>query len=133
MKVLRKEHAEITRYLIQAGRMIRESPGPPASRLRSSVGRLRTLVEAHFAEEEETLYAALKMRLRRDSPVEEMTKEHEAIRRTLMKLVSASGGYAAGHGQTAEVGRCLSSLEEELEAHVQKEEKVLFWLADLRL
>jgi len=130
---LREEHERILRQLgsVQAG--IKDHSPSSNRRLQGLIDGLGSRLEAHFADEERTLYKPLKQRLGKDSPISEMVREHRSIRRTFEKLRSASNEYEAHRSRIGDLRLSLDSLQREINGHIEKEEKVLFWLADLKL
>ena len=107
----------------------RQSRGKPGESIRV----LKGMVEAHLMNEEATLYDPLRLRLGRDGPIETMTREHRTIRQALARLLSVLGEYSAGRTRIGVLQSCFNSFQEEIGEHIEKEEKVLFWLADLTL
>jgi hemerythrin-like domain-containing protein len=128
---LKNEHKSISRQLNVVGGEMTGSP--PSDRLQRSIDRLGLLVEKHFAGEEESLYGPLKLRLGRKNSVDAMTEEHKAIRRTLKELHSSLARCQADSDRVGELRSCFDSLQRELGEHIEREETVVFWLADLKL
>jgi hemerythrin-like domain-containing protein len=128
---LKNEHKGISRQLsVVRGEL---TASPPSDRLQRSIGRLESLVERHFTGEEESLYKPLKLRLGRRDPVDAMTQEHRTIRRTLRELRSSLTRCEADSSRVGELRSCFDSLQRDLGEHVEREETVIFWLADLKL
>ncbi len=128
---LKNEHKDISRQLsLVRGEL---AASLPSDELQRSIDRLESLVERHFAGEEESLYKPLKLRLGRRDSVDAMTKEHRTIRKTLRKLHSSLARCEANPGRIGELRSCFDSLQRELGEHVEREETVIFWLADLKL
>ena len=130
---LKNAHGGIRRQLDSVRNAMTETPRPSPGTLRRSIDRLTSLVEAHFVDEESTLYEPLKLRLGRDNPVDAMAREHRRMRQSLGRLLSASIEYKADSSRIGDVRSRFDSLEKEMGEHMDKEETVLFWLADLRL
>lgn len=130
---LMNEHKGIARQLDLLRKAIGESERPSPRGLCESIDHLASLVETHFDREESSLYKPLKLRLGRDNPVDSMAREHRSIRRTLGGLVSASAEYKADRSGLPGVQSRFDSLQREMGEHMEKEEQVLFWLADLKL
>ena len=107
----------------------RKSRGKPAE----SIDRLKSMVERHILNEEATLYEPLRLKFGRGGPIDTMTREHRSIRQSLGRLLSALDAYSAGRTRIADLQSSLNSLQKEIGEHIEKEEKVLFWLADLKL
>jgi len=107
----------------------RRSRGKPGE----SIGLLKSIVETHLLNEESTLYEPLRLRLGRNGPIDAMTREHRSIRQALGRLLSASDEYGAGRTRIGDLQFCFNSFRKEIGEHIEKEEKVLFWLADLKL
>ena len=129
---LKHQHDEVRRQL----ELLRGSLGaqrPSARALRKSIVRLTSSIEAHLTEEESSLYKLLNLRLRRDSPADSMMQEHRLIRQSLRRLQSSSLEYGEDPSRMAAVKANLGSLGREIGEHMDKEETILFWLADLKL
>lgn len=129
---LKHQHDEVRRQL----ELLRGSMGaqrPSAGDLRTSIVRLTSSIEAHLTEEESSLYKLLNLRLRRDSPADSMMQEHRLIRQSLRRLQSSSLEYGEDPSQMAAIKANLGSLSREIGEHMDKEETILFWLADLKL
>ena len=129
---LKDQHDEVRRQL----ELLRGSTGaqrPSAGALRKSIVRLTSSIETHLTEEESGLYRPLNLRLRGDSPADSMMQEHRLILQRLRRLQSSSLEYGEDPSRMAAVKANLSSLSREIGEHMDKEETVLFWLADLKL
>jgi hemerythrin-like domain-containing protein len=133
LKPLREEHKVIVRQLGLVRASIKDSSPSSTKRLRGLIDDLGSRLEIHFIDEEKLLYKPLKQRLRKDSPTDEMLEEHKSIHRTFERLRSGSTQYEADRSRIGDLQLCLDSLQKELRGHLEKEEKVLFWLADLKL
>ena len=131
--LLKNEHRQIRRRIESFRNAIAGHPLPSSGELRVSIGRLGSLVESHLYEEETGVYRQLRRRLGRDNPIDQMAREHKLIRRTFDSLLSLSSEYEADPSRIVDVRSCLDSLQREVGAHFEKEETVLFWLADLKL
>ena len=130
---LKNAHSGIRHQLDLVRNAMTESPLPSPRDLQKSIERLRSLVERHFVDEEGSLYTPLKRRLGRANPVDAMTREHRLMHQTLGRLVSASIEYTVDSGRIGDVRSCFDSFQREMGEHLEKEETVLFWLADLKL
>ena len=128
---LKNEHKGITRQLgVVRGEL---TASPPSDQLQQSIDRLESLVGKHFTGEEESLYKPLKLRLGRKNSVDVMTQEHKTIRKTLRELRSSLARCKADSSRVGELRSCFDSLQRELGEHIEREETVVFWLADLKL
>jgi hemerythrin-like domain-containing protein len=128
---LKNEHKGITRQLgVVRGEL---TASPPSDQLQRSIDRLESLVEKHFTGEEESLYRPLKLRLGRKNSVDAMTQEHKTIRKALRELHSSSERCKADPSSVGGLRSCFDSLQRELGEHIEREETVVFWLADLKL
>lgn len=130
---LREEHEGIVRQLglVRAG--VKDSSPSSKRRLRGLIDVLGSRLEAHFIDEERILYKPLKQRLGKDSPTSEMMREHRSIHRTFEEVRSGSTEYEGDGSRIGDLQLSLESLQREIGGHLEKEEKVLFWLADLKL
>ncbi len=129
---LKNEHRVISRQLAIVLGELTASP-PPPEELQRSIERLGSLVEMHFTGEEESLYKPLRLRLRRSNPVEAMTREHRTILKTLGELHSCLARCRADSSRSGELRSCFYAFQRELGKHIEREETVVFWLADLKL
>ena len=131
---LKNAHKGILRQLDLLRVGIVESPPPPEPRgLEESIDRLESLVGTHFRDEEKNLYKPLKAKLGRDGPIDAMAHEHWLIRQTLRRLRSASVEYETDLDRIVGVRSCFDLLQSRVREHLEREETVLFWLADLKL
>lgn len=129
---LRSEHRRIISQLNLAGRAV-AARSDQRSRSAESLRRLEALVAKHFALEESSVYAPLKSSLGRDSPVDSMRREHASLLRSLQGIAAeADRGEREGSSEDG-LGARLRSFQRAFGEHVEKEESVLFWLADLKL
>jgi len=131
LATLKEEHRSISRQL----KLLRTITSGPSSteRLRELVNILESQLRTHFNHEERGLYKSLSKRLGRHSPIGQMRLEHTSIRRTFEAFRRSSIEYGAGQSRSGELKRCFEALQEQVVGHVEKEEKVLFWLADVKL
>jgi hemerythrin-like domain-containing protein len=130
---LKNQHDAVRHRLELMRNSIERTPRPPPRALARSVERLESLVEAHMVDEESSLYEPMKRRLGRDNPIDEMAREHRSIRQGLSQLHSVSVEYSDDPSRIGDVKSHLKSLEEKIGEHMNREEGVLFWLADLKL
>jgi hemerythrin-like domain-containing protein len=125
---LKKEHAEI-RHQLELVWTIMASSSNSRGRLRHAVNRLAALTETHFTEEETSLYEPLRSKMRSAGPVDSMGQEHRSILRDFRRLSASIRNQA----QIRELRYSFILLETEIDKHIEREEKVLFWLAELKL
>ena len=130
MTLLKDEHRLIARRIGAVERQIGSAGQGSGRNLRGSLSGLGTLLKTHFAHEEMTLYKPLDARLRGSSPTGELIEDHQSIRRAFDRL---EGVCLDGEAPSADRVRRLSSLRSLLNRHLEKEEKVVFWLADCHL
>jgi hemerythrin-like domain-containing protein len=90
--------------------------------------------KCHHAKEEEFLFPALEARgvQREGGPIGVLTAEHEMGRRLAADLENAAAQYA-GAGSTAALRSAIREYVVLLTEHIQKENEVLFALADAKL
>ena len=91
--------------------------------------RLRSGLRGHFGEEEAVLYMPLGLVLGKDSPIGEMIGEHRSIQSTLEKV---GASLKSRRAYSNDLRPMLDSLERLVRGHIDKEERVLFWLATAR-
>lgn len=128
--LLRDEHRAIVRRVAAVGRQVGASPPAPPGDLRESISGLGLLLKTHFAHEEAAVFRPLDARLRGRSPIGELVDDHRSIREALDRLA----GVCLAAGVTpAEKRDRFSSFRSLLDQHLEKEEKVVFWLAEIRL
>jgi hemerythrin-like domain-containing protein len=130
---LKEEHEGILRRF----RLLREAVGrhSPASTIRGLVSKLQGLVESHFAHEQDGLYEPMRSRSEaKYDPTRAVMAEHGEISRAFKRLISDMGGSGCPStlSQTALRTR-VEALERLVIGHMRKEEKVLFWMAELEL
>lgn len=130
---LKDAHKGMLRQLDMLRGALGGSTPPEPGELEESIDRLESLVRTHFYDEEKNLYRPLKTKLGRDGPIDAMAHEHGLIRQTLRRLRSVSVEYERDLDGIAGVRSCFDSLQSQVSEHLQREETVLFWLADLKL
>jgi len=91
--------------------------------------RLRLELNRHFREEETILYRPLGAHLGKDSPIAEMIREHRSIQSALARVGASLKPHARRRTYFDDLRPMLDSLDKLVHAHVNKEERVLFWLA----
>jgi hemerythrin-like domain-containing protein len=129
---LRKEHKGIVHRLAIVEKCI-DAPGFNERKFRESMATLGVQLREHFTHEERAVYGPLNSRLKRSSPTRELIEDHSSIWKAFDKLSEAKLAQGAGVAPSTELKDRLSSLQLTLRRHLEKEEKVVFWLADLRL
>ena len=133
LATLREQHRGIIHRLDLAKKTINEGRSPAPGKLRKLVYGLGSKLQTHFSEEEKHLYTPLKLRLGKDSPMDSMLREHQSIRQAFKRLRLASAEYEPGRSSNRELQLSFDSLQEGMISHLKKEEKVLYWLAELKL
>jgi len=92
-------------------------------------GRLRL----HFVLEEETVYRPLNFVLKEDSPTEELMEDHRSIRLAIKKLGRMDTSLREGQASMSDLRYQIRFLDSAFRKHFEKEEKVVFWLAEHNL
>jgi hemerythrin-like domain-containing protein len=128
-----EEHQGIADQLKLLRGLANASRPPSRRRLRNLLICLELQLRRHFDDEEQNLYRPLNVKLKSGSPTSEMTREHRSLSRSLDLLLRAFSDYETDRGKLGEFRLRINLLQSEMDAHVEKEEKVLFWLADLKL
>lgn len=113
------------------------SEGPRESGVLADLARCRTLiqdeVDAHFREEEQALFPVLGRRIgTEDGPIAVLMEEHGAFRRLQLEYERALAALEAGEfGEWQErLTGAADAIEGLLPAHIEKEDEVLFPLAE---
>ncbi len=143
LSALKNEHSTILQLLYSMDRQLGwlESSGPDKSQrilgslLRKS-GHLSRDLRAHFQREEKALYPILEKRMGSDAEtVRIMRREHQqlldgasSVKSEISRMVE-SGDSVKTWGLASQ----LQDFRGGLSDHVSREERVLFWLAELRL
>ena len=130
--VLREEHRQIVRRLGQIEKSL-EGHGNMDQKLRRSVADLGAQLRAHFAHEESVVYRPLKSTLGEDSPTEELMEDHHTIWTAFTSFREMSSGKGDGEVPGESLRGTMALLRSTLNRHLEKEEKVVFWLADYHL
>lgn len=140
---LKQEHSTILRKLYEMDQQLGllESSGPirAGKILRELVQNSREMGEnlcLHIQKEEEVLFSVLEERLGSEAePVEVMREEHRGLLRLLASLKSEIERMIRDRDtlRTWNLTSRLQELRLGLSDHVSKEERLLFWLAEVRL
>ncbi len=143
LSALKDEHSSILQELYALDRQLGwlESSGPTMARrilvrLLSGGEKLASDLSFHFEREEKGLYAILERRMAEKSePVTVMKQEHGILSSCLSKFTTEVARMLREHDtvRTWELTSSLQDLRSELSDHVTREERVLFWLAELHL
>jgi hemerythrin-like domain-containing protein len=143
LDVLKVEHSTLLNEMYQMDKQVAflESSGPikGARILREIVDASRRMqddLQHHTAKEEKEFFPILKSKLGNDRElVEVMKREHEELIGTLAALTGELDRMMKDHDtrKTWNLVSRLQDLKGELSDHLSKEERVLFWLAELRL
>ena len=140
---LREEHSSVLRELYTLDHQLGwlESSAPPMShkalvQLLSTGQKLASDLSFHFQKEEKALYPLLERRMADNAePVILMREEHKRLTACLDSFTSEVTRMLREHDarKTWELSSRLQDLRSELSDHVSREEKVLFWLAEIHL
>ena len=143
LNVLKAEHSTLLSELYQMDKQLTflESSGPirGARILRELAGesrRMREDLRQHTSKEEKGLFPILETRLGKDRElVEVMKREHEELLQSLESLTTELDRMTKDHDtkRTWNLVSRLQDLKGGLSDHLTREERVLFWLAELRL
>lgn len=129
---LLEEHSAISKHLALVKNEVTRSQSKSPEKLMGLVDDLGARIAKHITHEEQSLYKQLKIRLKKDSPTDEMIMEHELIRNEFATLRHKCAEYETVDSYVA-ISQSLDSLQRKLGEHMKKEEKVLYWLADIKL
>lgn len=140
---LRDEHVSVLQEVYSIDRQLGwlESTGPEKAhrillRLLSYSERLAVDLTLHFQREEKALYPILEKRMEDNiEPVMVMKQEHQRLTKCLETFTSEVSRMLKEHDavKTWNLSSTLQDLRSELSDHVSREERVLFWLAELHL
>jgi hemerythrin-like domain-containing protein len=140
---LRDEHSSVLQEVYSIDRQLGwlESTGPEKARrillrLLSYSERLAVDLSLHFQREEKALYPVLEKRMEDNTePVMVMKQEHQRLTKCLDAFTSEVSRMLKEHDavKTWNLSSILQDLRSELSDHVSREERVLFWLAELHL
>jgi hemerythrin-like domain-containing protein len=143
LEVLKGEHSALLSevYLMDRQLTFLESSGPikGARVLRELAETSRKMegdLRQHTTKEEKDFFPVLETRLGNDRElVEVMKREHEELIRSLESLTMELDRMTKDHDTTKtwNLVAKLQDLKGELADHLTREERVLFWLAELRL
>jgi hemerythrin-like domain-containing protein len=139
LEELGRQHRDAERILVElsaaVGRL--RSEGPCGAGVLAALIRCRTLiqdeVDAHFREEEQALFPVLGRRIgSEDGPIAVLMEEHSAFRRFQLDYERALAALEAG--ASGERWKLLAgaayAIEGVLPPHIEKEEQVLFPMAE---
>jgi hemerythrin-like domain-containing protein len=133
---LKDEHKAIMRQLEVVRGNIEEASPSSVRALRASLHELGARLETHFDRERETLYEPLRSALGKDSPIGSMLEGHKAMKRTYRELLSDLGNFET-HPFSPQIRVDLRARVESFQRmfrdYVRKEEKIVFWIAELNL
>ncbi len=143
INVLKGEHSTILSEVYELDKQLAylESSGPIKGtrilrELADTSRHMRQDLQQHTSKEERWLFPVLESRLGKDRElVEVMKHEHQELLAMLEALTSEVDSMVKDH-DTKRTWNLVSRLEElkgELAEHLSREERVLFWLAELRL
>jgi hemerythrin-like domain-containing protein len=143
LSALKEEHSSLLEELYALDRHLGwlESSGPGMThkillRLLSSGEKLASDLSFHFQREEKALYPILEKRMADNSePVNIMRQEHLRLSNCLNGFTAEVARMLKEHDnkRTWELSSSLQDLRSELSDHVSREERVLFWLAEIHL
>jgi regulator of cell morphogenesis and NO signaling len=143
LDVLKVEHSTLLGEVYQMDKQLAylESSGPikGARILREIVDtsrRMREELQQHTAKEERGFFPVLEAKLGNDRElVEVMKREHEELIGSLASLTDELDRMTKDHDtrKTWNLVSRLQDLKGILSDHLSKEERVLFWLAEIRL
>ena len=143
LAVLRDEHSSALRELYSIDRQLGwlESSGSEKAprilvRLLSGSEHLAGDLSLHFQREEKALYPLLEKRMGDNTePVTVMKQEHQRLMKCLNAFTSEVSRMIKEHDtvKTWNLSSTLQDLRSELSDHMSREERVLFWLAEIHL
>lgn len=143
LSILKDEHSTIAVEMYHMDRLLAllESSGPiRGSRilreLVESSGQMRENLQLHVDKEERGLFPVLEARLGKDRElIEVMKREHSELLASLESLRSEVDRMTRDHDtrKTWILASTLQELRGDLSDHLSREERVVFWLAELRL
>jgi len=143
LSTLKDEHSTILGELYQMDKQLAflESSGPKhgARILRELVetsGHFRQNLQLHMKKEEEGLFPILEPRLGEDRKlIELMIQEHVELLASVDSLRSELDRMTMEHDtkKTWTLASRLQELRADLSDHLSREERIVFWLAELRL
>ena len=143
LSALKEEHSLVLQELYALDRQLGwlESSGPAMTRkilVRPLSGgeKLASDLSFHFQREEKALYPLLEKRMAdKAEPVTVMKQEHQRLSTCLSIFTSEVARMLKEHDtvRTWELSSSLQDLRSELSDHISREERVLFWLAEIHL
>lgn len=143
LSVLKAEHSALMSEVYQFDRQLTflESSGPMKGmrilkELADSSRRIREDLQQHTGKEEKWLFPVLETRLGKDRElVDVMRHEHGKLIESLASLMAELDRMVNEHDtkRTWTLVSHLQGLKGCLNEHLSKEERLLFWLAELRL
>ncbi len=141
LTALRDEHSSVLQELYAIDRQLGwlESSGPEKAprilvRLLGGSERLAGDLSLHFQREEKALYPLLEKRMGDDTePVTVMKQEHKWLLDCMQSFTSEVSRMIKEHDavKTWALSSTLQDLRSGLSDHMSREERVLFWLAEL--
>jgi regulator of cell morphogenesis and NO signaling len=141
--MLKDEHSSILQCLYRLDRtlVLLESSKPTQSKrlLRSLLEDSRRMwfeLSQHTSKEEKVLFPLLEKRMGSDAgSVQVMKREHLEVLSSLVALRSEIQRSIEGHDalKTWNLANILQALRGGLSDHISREERVLFWLAELHM
>jgi regulator of cell morphogenesis and NO signaling len=143
LSTLKDEHSSIAVEMYHMDRLLAflESSGPIRGtrilrELVESSGQMRENLQLHVNKEERGLFPVLEARLGKDRElVEVMRREHAELLASLESLRSELDRMMRDHDtkKTWTLASRLQDLRGDLSDHLSREERVVFWLAELLL
>jgi len=146
LEPLRLEHEEAQRQLgllkgaglclraaASGGSQARDTPLQGQRTLEKALGFLEGELAFHFRREEEGLLPLLEEKIGRDGPVANMLQEHREIREVVEQLRRLASRLPHNGTLAPEADRAVGSLVKLLQAHIDKEDAVLFPVAQAAL
>lgn len=123
---LKEDHKEIMVEIDRLTSLLRRGAGEQSSSASTSrsLHQIARLLSRHFDREEEELYSVLNDAMLEGQVVEAMSEEHRELRHSLRVLVDKPLCEL-------DVG-LLEKIKRDLGVHISKEEKVLFWIAEVK-
>ncbi len=143
LTVLRNEHSSVLQELYSIDRQfgLLESSGTEKAPkilvlLLDASERLAGDMSLHFQREEKALYPLLEKRMSDNTePMMIMKQEHQRLLDGMKSFTSEVSRMIKEHDavKTWALSSTLQTLRSELTDHISREERVLFWLAELHL
>jgi iron-sulfur cluster repair protein YtfE (RIC family) len=132
---LRREHKELMLQLGMVMNAVGSCPPSSTEKLGTLIEALGARLETHLNHEQESLCGPLVSALGKDGPVGPIMDGHKAMKRAVKDMSSALAAYRASRSPRAwaELREKMDSLHRTVGEYVRKEEKVVFWIAELTL